>query len=414
MASRIAREGVVGLTILAGIGGTIAALLWMQGWQLRENRFRITIRFENAEGIGPGVNVRYRGVDVGRVVQAIPTSQAVDVKIEIEPASLRIPSNVEAVIQSSGVLGERFIALLPQGTPAASLDKLPPPLSRRCPPQQILCDRSVLEGERQETLSDLVANLNKVALQFQDRQVVNNINLAFRKTGQAADDVRLLARQLQGQINRIESTFATIQATASSLNSVVQANRATVAKTLGNLEATSNSLQIAIRNLEPATQRLSRGPLLNNLETLSANLVQASGDVRNVTQAVNSPETLVILQQTLDSARATFQNAEKITADIDRLTGDPKFIENFKRLVRGLGRLVSSTDQLELQIASLKQQASLDPLTVPEAGGSSHALVVPPVRTAGSTAPPMAPPTDNPLSHSSHTTDASPATLKDQ
>jgi phospholipid/cholesterol/gamma-HCH transport system substrate-binding protein len=355
--------------ILAGIGGTVAALLWMQGWQLRQNRFLITIRFENAEGIDPGVNVRYRGVDVGRVIRAIPTSRAVDVTVELEPASLRIPSNVEAVIQSSGVLGERFIALLPQGAPAVALDELPPPRAHNCPAEKILCNQSVLKGERQETLSDLVANLNKVALDFQEAQVVTNINQAFRKTGQAADDVRLLARQLQGQIDRIEQAFDTVQATAASLNAVILANRTTVAATLVNLQDTSRSLRLAVRNLEPATQRISQGPLLQNLETLSANLVQASADVRNITQAVNSPETLVILQQTLDSARATFQNAEKITADIDRLTGDPKFIENFKRLVQGLGRLVSSADQLEQQIANLQSQPTRVPLPPLETGG---------------------------------------------
>uniref|UniRef100_A0ACD5H2C3 Uncharacterized protein n=1 Tax=Desertifilum tharense IPPAS B-1220 TaxID=1781255 RepID=A0ACD5H2C3_9CYAN len=56
-----------------------------------------------------------------------------------------------------------------------------------------------------------------------------------------------------------------------------------------------------------------------------------------MSNALNSPTNIVMLQQTLDSARATFQNAQKITADLDEVTGDPAFRDNLRNLVNGLG-----------------------------------------------------------------------------
>jgi phospholipid/cholesterol/gamma-HCH transport system substrate-binding protein len=70
---------------------------------------------------------------------------------------------------------------------------------------------------------------------------------------------------------------------------------------------------------------------------------------------LNNPNNTVLLQQTLDSARATFENTQKITSDLDELTGDPAFRENVRRLVNGLGKLVSSTQQLQQQVEVAQQ-----------------------------------------------------------
>ncbi|PLZ89916.1 mammalian cell entry protein, partial [Fischerella thermalis CCMEE 5194] len=102
--------------------------------------------------------------------------------------------------------------------------------------------------------------------------------------------------------------------------------------------------------LSPTLNRLTQGELIQNLETLSANAAQASANLRDASQALNNPNNLLVLQQTLDSARVTFENAQKITSDLDELTGDPTFRENFRQLVNGLGQLLSSTQQMEQQI----------------------------------------------------------------
>ena len=106
------------------------------------------------------------------------------------------------------------------------------------------------------------------------------------------------------------------------------------------------NLQSLVGSLAPAIAG-GKGNLVENLQTLSANAAEASGNLRNLTSAVGSTENVMLLQQTLDSARSTFQNAQKITADLDELTGDPAFRENLRNLVNNLSGLVASTQQLQ-------------------------------------------------------------------
>jgi phospholipid/cholesterol/gamma-HCH transport system substrate-binding protein len=89
---------------------------------------------------------------------------------------------------------------------------------------------------------------------------------------------------------------------------------------------------------------------VQNLENLSANAAQASANLRDATQALNTPSNLLVLQQTLDSARVTFENTQKITSDLDDITGDPALREKIKQLINGLSGLVSSTQQMQQQV----------------------------------------------------------------
>jgi phospholipid/cholesterol/gamma-HCH transport system substrate-binding protein len=98
---------------------------------------------------------------------------------------------------------------------------------------------------------------------------------------------------------------------------------------------------------------------MNNLEVLTANAAVASANLKDISQSLNDPKNIVLLQQTLDSARLTFENAQKITADLDELTGDPTFRQNLLRLVNGLSSLVSSTENLETQVETARVLESL-------------------------------------------------------
>jgi phospholipid/cholesterol/gamma-HCH transport system substrate-binding protein len=86
-----------------------------------------------------------------------------------------------------------------------------------------------------------------------------------------------------------------------------------------------------------------------NLEDLSTDAAAAMADIRAITSAANTPENLVMLQQTLESARNVFFSAQKVLADVDELTGDPTFRNNIRNLINGLSTLVSLTDDLSNQ-----------------------------------------------------------------
>jgi phospholipid/cholesterol/gamma-HCH transport system substrate-binding protein len=150
--------------------------------------------------------------------------------------------------------------------------------------------------------------------------------------------------------NSVTQAANQITLTANEVNSLVTTNRASLVSTLNNINQSSQELRVAVSGLSPTINRINQGQLLNNLEILSANAAQASGNLRDLSNQVNNPATLLLLQQTLDSARATFQNVQKITSDVDEVTGDPAFRNNIRRLFNGLGGLLGSTEQLRQQV----------------------------------------------------------------
>jgi phospholipid/cholesterol/gamma-HCH transport system substrate-binding protein len=77
----------------------------------------LTARFDRIDGLGPGADVRLAGVKVGQV-----TSQRIDpesflavLTLRVD-ASLRLPSDTSAEIQSEGLLGGKYVALVPGGS----------------------------------------------------------------------------------------------------------------------------------------------------------------------------------------------------------------------------------------------------------------------------------------------------------
>ncbi len=186
---------------------------------------------------------------------------------------------------------------------------------------------------------------------------LNQVGIAASRFGNTADQYSLTANQLNKLV--------------ASANELVVTNRGGLVKTLNSVSQTSDQLRVVLSSLTPtlaqvnstvgnlnsasgklnsAAGEVNVGTLLKNLETLSANAAQASANLRDITTGLNNPSNVVVLQQTLDSARATFENAQKITSDLDELTGDPGFRNNLKQLVNGLGKLVSSTQQLQQQV----------------------------------------------------------------
>ena len=187
----------------------------------------------------------------------------------------------------------------------------------------------------------------------------NAVTQAAGQVGQVGTQFSTTAQQLTTTTDQVAQRLTT---TTDQINELIQTNRGTLVVTLDNLQATSQDLRTVVQDLGPVIGRLQQSELLDNLETIAANGAVASESLKNVAATANNPLTLVSIAQTLDAARATFQNAQKITTNLDQITGNPEFLENLIRLVNGLSKLVSSSQELEQQLLVGQQP---DPVPTP-------------------------------------------------
>ncbi|WP_072013816.1 MlaD family protein [Myxosarcina sp. GI1] len=404
MRSRTVREGSVGLLIIVGVALVAGIALWLRGIKFGSRSYQIQVEFPDVNGIQVGDGVRYRGLRVGKIANIQSGTNGVDVTLEISSSDLVIPRDVNVKATSSGLIGETFIDIIPETQLSADQLELNP-VGNNCNANAILCNNARLPGEKGLTLDDLLPLTYRFSQLYGDPEffakidsVVVNASRAAAGVADLSQDVSLLVKDVERELagvsqitnnlsdianntsSELVTTAQKYQTTAdrvseltTNVNRLLEQNQGNLTTTLNSISTTSDRLQGLIVKLDNTLGTTDTEQLAQNLETLTANAAAASENLKNISETFNDPNSLVTLQQTLDSARVTFANAQKITSDLEAFTGDPAFLENVRNLVNGLSNLVSSADRLERQIetratiSSASAQGAITPRVPPKA-----------------------------------------------
>ena len=417
MRERAIREGSVGLLILLAVAMFGGLVLWLRGFNPNRQSYRATLVFENTLGMQEGTVVRFRGVRVGRVLGIRPNSNQVDVAIEITQPELRIPSDSQIFVNQSGLIGETTVDITPVRE-LTTAELAISPFNPDCNSQVIICDGDQLIGQVGASYESLIRSAEGLADAFADPEMLADLHLTLKNastlTANATvltQELTTLSRQVQGEIGplmasanratdnigdasldagdaaiKVGDAATQFEITGTEVNSLITNNRSSLVSTLGNINRSTAHLEMILATLSPSIQN---SQLLANLERLSADATVAMADIRAITTAANTPENLVMLQQTLDSARSVFQSAHKVLADVDELTGDPALRNNIRNLINGLSGLVSLTDQLEQDsqlataltppVGTQVERITLTPVAAPVANPQPPAATAPPL-----------------------------------
>jgi len=108
-------------TVMGGVVLVVAALFLFFAYSTSQVRavqgYPVTAQFERIDGIRDGGDVRIAGVKVGSIVSASldPKTFLADVRMSIDP-TYKLPDDTVAEIVSAGLLGDRYLALVPGGS----------------------------------------------------------------------------------------------------------------------------------------------------------------------------------------------------------------------------------------------------------------------------------------------------------
>ncbi len=382
MRSRTLKEGSLGLFIFAGLSLLGVVLIWLTGATLGKRTYTINVRFENANAMQEGAIVRYRGLEVGRIIDVQPSSNGVEIQIQIQTPDLIIPREVVVEANQGGLIGETSLEIIPQ-TELTQAEMAQSPFAADCPEKgAILCDGTTLEGVIGVSFEQVLRNTTKFSELYGNpeffeivRTLADNSSDAAAQVAILTEELALLSKEVRGEVdnfsenaqaisdaavtssNQLNRTLEQVNTLTGNFNSLVVENRQALVGTLNSIGRTSDQMQRTLASfdttLDTVNQNLSAAntqEILDNLTVLTANAATASENLKDVSTTLNDPANVLMLQKTLDAARVTFENTQKITADLDELTGDPQFRRNLIDLVNGLSQLVSSTDQLQQQI----------------------------------------------------------------
>lgn len=378
MRSRTLREGSVGLLILVGMGLFTGLIFWLRGLNPGTRAYNLEIELADAAGIEVGSTVRYRGVKVGTVTSMQTSTNSARVIATITPGTLMIPRQSIVETTQSGFIGQVFLDFRPPAVIPVVDTSAQSPFRPACNTTLFYCDGDKLKGNVGANFDQLIRATTTIADSLQQSKLIDlasqtliTADSTLKRFDQTAvvlagtaKDIRLLSQDARGQFKNLAAASTSVTTAANQMGtaanevtSLVRANRGTITASLKNLDQAGDELKVAITNLRPFLNRLEESKLLANLESLAENGSAAAANLKGLSGNLNNPITLLGLVQTLDAARVTFLNTQKITADLQKVTGDVNFSKNLLNLLRGLSKLVSSSQELERQLQALQVEA---------------------------------------------------------
>jgi len=116
MRGRSLAETLTGALVLLVALGFLGYAITSSGRSTPGGGLSLTARFDRIDGLAPGADVRIAGVKVGSVAaQRIDPQSFLAVLTLRVDSSLRLPNDTSAEISSDGLLGSKYIALVPGG-----------------------------------------------------------------------------------------------------------------------------------------------------------------------------------------------------------------------------------------------------------------------------------------------------------
>ena len=114
--SRNILETLLGAVVLIVAVGFLAFAYSSSQIQQNDDGYELIARFDKVDGLEPGSDVRISGIKVGSVLdQSLdPETYRAEVRFSLRE-DVRLPADTSAAVVSNGLLGGKYLALVPGG-----------------------------------------------------------------------------------------------------------------------------------------------------------------------------------------------------------------------------------------------------------------------------------------------------------
>jgi phospholipid/cholesterol/gamma-HCH transport system substrate-binding protein len=276
-------------------------------WKIEDLRFgkklgtEISVQFENTGGLKEKAEVRMAGVLVGRVdrIRLVGGKALVDIELSRD---VELRQGASATLQSLGMLGEKYVELVPGPVGAASL-----------PPG------AILQGEQPVNFDQITRLAKDIEVDIKDitRNLKDSLGGALgeeRLTG-IVQNVLALSRELR---RLVEANRTNIDATTSNfrefsgevtrlverIDRLVASNQANVTASISNTKDLTAKLQTTVDNINAITGRIRSG------EGTVGQLVESEQTSKNLNEA------LVAVKDGVKDLTAAMEKVKKWDVDL--------------------------------------------------------------------------------------------------
>jgi phospholipid/cholesterol/gamma-HCH transport system substrate-binding protein len=219
---------LVGLAVLAGLVVQFGRV--GEGFK---TYYGLTVKFPDASGLLKGSDVLLAGAKIGRVSggpRLVQSGEGVEVPLRIFDY-VKIPDGSKFSVGSSGLLGDRFVAVaMPPG-----------------PPESYIAKNSVIEGTRETGLDDLTREGGFLVGDL--RTAVQNVNNTIsRLNNEALSDVNLL--NLKMSVENLNAATTALAQSTQKIDGVIEK----AGGTMDSTKKAADDVQVAIADARKTIQ----------------------------------------------------------------------------------------------------------------------------------------------------------------
>jgi phospholipid/cholesterol/gamma-HCH transport system substrate-binding protein len=277
----------------------------LAGFSLGGNKsYAVNVMFHDVTGLRRGNAVKYAGVDVGRIENIAAGEVGATVKLIIDK-DIEIPRNALITIGSDGIMGEKFIAVMP---PKDSYEGK-------------LSDGDTVYGRDEQGLEQLILSANGVLEDI--HALVNSMNKMF-------GDERLQKSVIESAENIREMTANMNQLTA------------VLSRLAVNNEADIKSM---IENFRQVGENMNR--MTARIDAM-------------LTEVDNDGQTARDLREALSNLNMTSRRIENMAKSMEGVITDPEVADDLKAALHSVRSASSKADKMLSQVSNIKVESGVD------------------------------------------------------
>ena len=280
---RSVREAIVGFSIVGALVGFTGTMLWLRGVRLGAETWTVTANFADAAGLAERSPVTYRGIVVGVIKKVTVTPAAVQAVLELDHEDLLLPMPVTASVGSGSLLGgDAQVNLISGGNAASITASTPGPKTSSCDSAAVLCAGATIRGQEAPSLDTVTATMQRLLEEAENQKLVSSLVNSSKQFDAVAKEAKTVLEQLGVELDRAS-------------------------------------------------------PAITNLNAATAEAARAATHISNISAALDNPQTVSDLKQTVSNARSLTQRFDAVGGDIQKLTDDPEFMRAIRDVGIGLG-----------------------------------------------------------------------------
>jgi len=383
MKSMFATETKVGIFVVLGILVLTYFTVKVGKISIREEGYPVYTHVDSAAGLDKNSPVRIAGVEVGKVESIGLEGSKAKVTMRL-PSKVQIPEGSKLYVKSSGLLGEKYIEIVPgqgpqyikangtieEGGPSVDVDRVLTQLSTIGGDIQAVT-RSlshVLGGpEGEENIKEMVAGAKETMVNLQN--ITQTIDRGEGTLGKLVKDEKLYA-DVKETMSNLQQVTLSIEEGKGTLGKLVKDDalyadtRATMAEakeTLANLKKVSDQIErgegtlgklvnddaLYVRTKETMEEAKMA---LANINKVSQQIESGEGTlgklVKDDTLYVKTAETMDEAKQRLESLSKVSKQIESGEGTLGKLVKDDSLYDDTKRAIKSVQKAAEGVSEV--------------------------------------------------------------------